>query len=118
MYPRYVMEKLVRTWLNRDKQWFDKKAVFEILKGDIVTMLDSKYPSKENSDLRKNNTRSFHLNYFIWVPDLSERFCTSRVGMLSTSLATLTFETHSTSSPPYNPLFKISLPTMLLSLKQ
>lgn len=52
MYPRYVMEKLVKTWLKRDKEWFDQKEVFETLKEDIADMLDSRFPSKR--ELRKN----------------------------------------------------------------
>lgn len=50
-YPRYLMEKLVRTWLMKDKQWFDQENVFAALKEDIGAMLNSQYPSKKN--LRK-----------------------------------------------------------------
>lgn len=57
------MEKLVRTWLNKDKQWFDKEAVFDILKDDIIAMLDSKNSSKKNTDFREYNIRPlFHLH--------------------------------------------------------
>lgn len=45
-YPRYVMEKLVKTWLKRDKEWFDKKEIFEILEEDIADMLDSRFTAK------------------------------------------------------------------------
>lgn len=50
-YPRYLMEKLVKTWLKKDTKWFDQQEVFEILKDDIVAMLDSKFPSPR--ELRK-----------------------------------------------------------------
>lgn len=43
---RYLMQKLVKTWLNHDKEWFDKSEIFEILKQDLVAMLDSTYVSK------------------------------------------------------------------------
>lgn len=50
-YPRYLLEKLVKTWLKKDNTWFDHKEVFDILEDDIADMIDSKFPSKK--DLRK-----------------------------------------------------------------
>lgn len=63
-YPRYVMEKLVRTWLKKDKTWFDQKEIFDILEEDIIAMLDSIMPPKKQ--LRENNY-SIHMNIFIRV---------------------------------------------------
>lgn len=63
-YPRYVMEKLVRTWLKKDKTWFDQKEIFDILEEDIIAMLDSIMPPKKQ--LRENNY-SIHINIFIRV---------------------------------------------------
>lgn len=62
-YPRYVMEKLVKTWLKRDKQWFDQKEVFEILEDDIANMLESRFPSKKV--LRKYRQRDIFFQIFI-----------------------------------------------------
>lgn len=56
-YPRYVMEKLVRTWLRKDKTWFDQKEIFDILEEDIIAMLDSIMPPKKK--LRENNYSIF-----------------------------------------------------------
>lgn len=50
-YPRYMREKLVRTWINKDKNWFDKREIFDILKENIVAMLESRY--SPNKKLRK-----------------------------------------------------------------
>lgn len=73
-YPRYLMEKLVKTWLRRDKQWFDQKEIFEILKEDIAAMLDSKSPPKKN--LRKKNTKKT-INSYILISDV---VCESNFG--------------------------------------
>lgn len=45
------MEKLVRTWLEKENKWFDQKDIFEFLKEDIINMLDSKFLPKKG--LRK-----------------------------------------------------------------
>lgn len=45
-YPRYVLEKLVRTWISydpMDKQWFDTKNIFNELKNDLISKLQSKF---------------------------------------------------------------------------
>lgn len=61
-YPRYVMEKLTRTWIKKDKEWFDQKEVYEALKEDIVDMIDSKFPATKK--LRKCLTEYFFkINY-------------------------------------------------------
>lgn len=60
IYPRYVMEKLVRTWLNRDKEWFDKKEIFQILEKDIAAMLESRFTSKK--EMRKYFKREYFVN--------------------------------------------------------
>lgn len=60
MYPRYVMQKLVRTWLNTDKEWFDKKGIFQILEEDIAAMLDSRFTSKK--EMRKYHKREYFFN--------------------------------------------------------
>lgn len=63
-YPRYIMEKLVRTWLRKDKAWFDQKRIFDVLKEDIIAMLDSITPP--NKKLREN-IYSIYMNIFICV---------------------------------------------------
>lgn len=45
IYPRYVLEKLGRTWIEdegKDKNWFDKATIFDELQKDLVARLDSK----------------------------------------------------------------------------
>lgn len=45
-YPRYVLEKLSRTWISNDpldKLWFDQENVFEHIKKDLILKLKSKF---------------------------------------------------------------------------
>lgn len=45
IYPRYVLEKLGRTWVEDggdDKNWFDKAIIFQELHKDLVARLESK----------------------------------------------------------------------------
>lgn len=51
-YPRYVLEKLARTWISDDpvdKDWFDDKRIYDELQQDIVAMLESKFVDVSSS---------------------------------------------------------------------
>ena len=55
MYPRYVLEKLGRTWISNDpldKQWFDQENVFQELKEDLASRLQSKHISKSTGKIQ------------------------------------------------------------------
>lgn len=51
-YPRYVLEKLGRTWITSNpdgKDWFDQNEIFTALKNDLIMKLESKYSLTANS---------------------------------------------------------------------
>lgn len=53
-YPRYVLEKLGKTWVSTDpvdKHWFDQKEIFEELKDDLILKLQSKFMSKSSGKI-------------------------------------------------------------------
>lgn len=54
MHPRFVLEKLGRTWISIDpvdKQWFDQENIFQELKEDLVLKLQSKFISKSSGKI-------------------------------------------------------------------
>lgn len=51
-YPRYVLEKLARTWhleSPKDSDWFDKKNIYDELKKDLIAKLESKFLSIDSN---------------------------------------------------------------------
>lgn len=63
-YPRYVLEKLGRTWIGEkgdDTNWFDKATIFEELHKDLVARLASKCVVDSSGE--------FPMSVRIYLPD-------------------------------------------------
>lgn len=47
--PRYVLHDLVQTWIRKnpkDKCWFDKETVYDLLEDDLILRIKSQLPTK------------------------------------------------------------------------